>query len=75
MRSLEEAEEDEIVQRSKIARETEDEVRLSTCFVEFLNEHHFFNSLFAGDESAKLLLTTDAADLLLKELVFLYTLI
>lgn len=66
MRSIEEAEAEEVEQRERAVREAEEEVRLSTCFVEFLNDHQLFDSLFIGDQKAKILLTVDGTDALLK---------
>lgn len=66
MRSIQESEADEIEQREKSVRESEEEIRLSNCFVEFLNDHQLFDSMFTGDENATILLTVDGTATLIK---------
>lgn len=72
LRAIQEAETEEIEQREQVAREIEDEIRLTTCFVEFLNAFQLIDSLFAGDENARVLLAVDGAEALLKEWIILY---
>lgn len=67
LRAIQEAETEEIEQRDQIARELEDEIRLTTCFVEFLNGFQLIDSLFAGDENARVLLSVVGAEALFKE--------
>lgn len=47
-------------------RESEEEIRLTNCFVEYLNDHQLFDSLFTGDENAKILLTVEGTATLAK---------
>lgn len=62
MRAIEEAETDEIEQRVCAVRNADEETRLSTCFVEFLDGHQLFDSLFIGDNNANILLIVDGTD-------------
>lgn len=57
MRSLEETEQEEIVQKQKYAEEIAENLRLSTCFVEYLNGRKFIETLFACDEDGLKLLS------------------
>lgn len=66
LRAIEEAEMEEIEKRNRINIEAEEEIRLSTCFVEFLNDHQLFDSLFVGDNSINDLLAVDGATDLVK---------
>lgn len=52
-----ETEKIEINEREKIAKEKDDEVHLSACFVEHLNNHQLFESFFEDDLSGKALLS------------------
>lgn len=49
LREIEENEKDELAAREKFEKSASDEIRLSECFVEFLNEHQLFDSLFEND--------------------------
>lgn len=62
---MQETEKDEIYEREKISKEIKDEIRLSECFVEHLNENQLFDSLFVGDNDGRALLMIgqDAIDL------------
>ena len=66
LRHLEEAELEEISKREKMAQEAAEEKRLTLCFVENLNGHQLFDSLFVDDESGRALLNagSDAEELL-----------
>lgn len=66
LRLIEEAEAEEIEQKSREQNEAVEEQRLSTCFVEGLNEYHFFDILFVGDNSAKVLLMVEGTNDILK---------
>lgn len=57
IRNLEEAELAEVKERERIAKELADERRLSSSFVELLNEHQLFDSFFQGDEDGQILLS------------------
>lgn len=65
LRELNETEKEEIYEREKTSKEIKDEIRLSECFVEHLNENQLFDALFVGDNDGKALLTIgqDAMDL------------
>lgn len=52
---IEENQLEEIKERERILMELEDETRLSSCFVEFLNEHQLFDSLFVADTNGHIL--------------------
>lgn len=68
LQQLEKAQLEEIDERKRIAKEIADEMRLSSSFVELLNEHQLFESLFKDDEDGrKLLLIGEEADQLLNE--------
>lgn len=54
---LEKAQLAEIKERQRIAKEIADENRLSSSFVELLNEHQLFESLFSGDDDGRKLLS------------------
>lgn len=65
---LEKAQLAEINERQRIAKEAFDENRLSSSFVELLNEHQLFESLFCGDEDGrKLLLIGEEVDHIVNE--------
>lgn len=65
---MEEAELAEIKERERIAKELADELRLSSSFVELLNEHQLFDSFFQGDEDGQILLSIgETAEELFKE--------
>uniref|UniRef100_A0A182JCY1 Dynein axonemal assembly factor 1 homolog n=1 Tax=Anopheles atroparvus TaxID=41427 RepID=A0A182JCY1_ANOAO len=55
----------EIIERTNAANERDDEVRLSKSFVEHLNGHQLFDSLFEGDSEGEALLSigSEAMDL------------
>lgn len=55
----------EIVERERSAKEKADEVYLSKSFVEHLNGHQLFSSLFTGDPDGEALLAigNDALEL------------
>uniref|UniRef100_A0A182MHM7 U2A'/phosphoprotein 32 family A C-terminal domain-containing protein n=1 Tax=Anopheles culicifacies TaxID=139723 RepID=A0A182MHM7_9DIPT len=55
----------EIIERTNAAKERDDEIRLSKSFVEHLNSHQLFESLFHGDPEGVALLSigTEAVDL------------
>lgn len=58
----------EIKERERIAKELADELRLSSSFVELLNEHQLFDSFFQGDEDGQILLSIgETAEELFKE--------
>lgn len=59
MRELEEREKSEIKEREKRAKERQDEIRLSECFVEYLNDHQLFESLFADDPEGDALMSIE----------------
>lgn len=68
LREIYTEEEDEIEFRAKKAKAKEDEERLSSSFVEWLNEHQLFENLWDGDEDgAALCQIGDEADELVKE--------
>lgn len=68
LREIYTAEEDEIEYRAKKAKAKEDEERLSSSFVEWLNEHQLFESLWEGDvDGAALCQIGEEADELVKE--------
>ncbi|KAL5278736.1 LRRC48 family protein [Megaselia abdita] len=68
LREIYTAEEDEIEYRAKKAKAKEDEERLSSSFVEWLNEHQLFESLWEGDEDGDALCQIgEEADELVKE--------
>ncbi|XP_061513164.1 dynein regulatory complex subunit 3 [Anopheles gambiae] len=50
----------EIIERTKAAKERDDEIRLSKSFVEHLNGHQLFESLFQGDPEGAALLSIGA---------------
>lgn len=59
---------EEIRKRERAEQELADEVRLSSCFVEFLNENQLFESMFENDENGKILrLIGDEAQELINE--------
>lgn len=67
---LMETEKIEINEREKIAKEKEDEIHLSACFVEHLNNHQLFDSFFEDDLFGKALLSIGStATELLNQLV------
>uniref|UniRef100_A0A1B0DCP6 Dynein axonemal assembly factor 1 homolog n=1 Tax=Phlebotomus papatasi TaxID=29031 RepID=A0A1B0DCP6_PHLPP len=51
LRKLEEIESEEKVLREKIEKDAKEEVLLRQCFVEFLNRHQLFDSLFDASDS------------------------
>uniref|UniRef100_A0A182NNP2 Dynein axonemal assembly factor 1 homolog n=1 Tax=Anopheles dirus TaxID=7168 RepID=A0A182NNP2_9DIPT len=55
----------EIIERTKAAKERDDEIRLSKSFVEHLNAHQLFDSLFERDPEGAALLSigSEAVDL------------
>lgn len=68
LREIYTAEEDEIEYRAKKAKAKEDEERLSSSFVEWLNEHQLFENLWEGDgDGAALCQIGEEADELVKE--------
>ncbi|XP_053662638.1 dynein regulatory complex subunit 3 [Anopheles marshallii] len=50
----------EIIERTNAAKERDDEIRLSKSFVEHLNSHQLFESLFQGDPEGAALLSIGA---------------
>ena len=62
MRELEEIEKTEIKDRERRAKERQDEIRLSECFVEHLNDHQLFESLFVDDSEGDALLSIDTEE-------------
>lgn len=56
MREIEANEEKEIIARAAKAKEEYDEKRLASSFVEYLNEHQLYESLWKGDEDGYALL-------------------
>lgn len=54
---MEEAQSNEVAERQRIAKELADEQRLSSSFVELLNDHQLFDSFWAEDEDGRLLLS------------------
>lgn len=65
---IEEDQEEEIRKRQRIEQELADEIRLSSCFVEFLNENQLFESMFENDENGRILrLIGDEAEELINE--------
>lgn len=59
---------EEIKERQRVEQESADEIRLSSCFVEFLNENQLFESMFLDDENGKILrLIGDEAEELIAE--------
>lgn len=65
---MEETQQAEVNERDRIAREAADERRLSSSFVELLNEHQLFDSFWDGDVDGKLLLSTgEEVETLVKE--------
>lgn len=59
---------EEIKERQRIEQELADEIRLSSCFVEFLNLHQLFESMFQDDENGRILrLIGDEAEELINE--------
>lgn len=59
LRELEECEKTEIKERELRAKEREDEIRLSECFVEYLNGHQLFDSLFVDDPEGDALMSIE----------------
>lgn len=70
---MEEAQLNEVNERERIARELADENRLSSSFVELLNEHQLFDSFFVDDADGKLLQSTgeEAVNLAKEYVLFL----
>lgn len=62
MRELEEKEKTEIKERERRAKERQDEIRLSECFVEYLNDHQLFESLFVDDPEGDALMSIDTEE-------------
>lgn len=60
MREIEANEEMEIQYRNQKAKEEFDAERLSSSFVEHLNEHQLFESLWKGDEDGRILMMVGA---------------
>lgn len=61
---------EEIKERERAEQELADEIRLSSCFVEFLNENQLFESMFdvQNDPNGKILrLIGDEAEELINE--------
>lgn len=59
---------EEIKERERAEQELADEIRLSSCFVEFLNENQLFESMFENDANGKILrLIGDEAEELINE--------
>lgn len=52
---VEEDQLEEIKERERVEQQLIDEVRLSSCFVEFLNEHQLFESMFLNDKNGSIL--------------------
>lgn len=59
IRDLEETEKTEIADRKRRAKEKQDETRLSECFVEYLNGHQLFDSLFEDDPEGDALMSIE----------------
>ncbi|XP_058064789.1 dynein regulatory complex subunit 3-like [Anopheles bellator] len=55
----------EIIERARVAKERDDEIKLSQSFVEHLNGHQLFDTLFGNDPEGEALLTigSEALDL------------
>lgn len=66
MRAIEEAENEEIDLKNRSDKDAEEEIRLSMCFVEYLDGYQLFDSLFLGDDTIKILLSVDGTAELLK---------
>lgn len=64
---LEEAQLNEVKERDRIARELADEQRLSSSFVELLNEHQLFDSFWTDDTDGATLMLIGEEALALKE--------
>lgn len=65
---MEDAQLEEVKERKRIAKELADERRLSSSFVELLNEHQLFDSMFADDADGKVLISIgEEAEELVKE--------
>lgn len=65
---IEEDQLEEIKERQRVEQEATDEIRLSSCFVEFLNGNQLFESMFLHDENGKILrLIGDEAEELINE--------
>lgn len=64
---LEEAQLNEVKERERIARELSDEQRLSSSFVELLNEHQLFDSMWTEDADGAILMMIGEEALNLKE--------
>lgn len=59
---------EEIRERERVEQQLADEIRLSSCFVEFLNEDQLFESMFLNDGNGKILrLIGDEAEELINE--------
>lgn len=68
LRHLEETQLAEVNERERVAREAADERRLSSSFVELLNEHQLFDSFWDGDADGQLLVSTgEEVETLVKE--------
>lgn len=59
---MEEKEKTEIRERERRAKERQDEIRLSECFVEHLNDHQLFESLFEDDPEGDALMSIDTEE-------------
>lgn len=55
LQRLQEQQQEEVDERERIARELADANRLSSSFVELLNEHQLFDSFFVNDEEGKVM--------------------
>ncbi|KAJ6649517.1 Dynein regulatory complex subunit 3 [Pseudolycoriella hygida] len=65
---IEEDQSEEIKERLRVEQVLADQIRLSSCFVEFLNEHQLFESMFLSDENGKILrLIGDEAEELIND--------
>ncbi|KAG4080724.1 hypothetical protein HA402_013254 [Bradysia odoriphaga] len=65
---IEEDQLEEIRKRERVEQDLADEIRLSSCFVEFLNENQLFESMFENDENGKILrLIGDEAEELIND--------
>lgn len=58
LRQMAEAQAEEVKERERIAKELADEERLSSSFVEFLNENQLFDSFWENDKDGAVLRST-----------------
>lgn len=64
---LEQAQLNEVKERERIARELADEQRLSSSFVELLNDHQLFDSFWTEDADGAVLMMIGDEALALKD--------